>query len=201
MPALDDIPYAIHNGIFSGVDMTCYICGEESIKRHGRTNMCAKHNRFKQMQKTAKADKKYVPSFNELELHVPTNMKCPLCNVRMHWIDDENRSSGAILQHYRDGSVGITCASCNTKHGNMVGDSYKDLPSDHKLCNACKTIKPLSEFSKRREKSGVYPVSKCKACAHAAHVAWRSANPDRYKALNKKHNDKRKEKHDECASI
>ena len=111
--------------------MKCYVCGSDAIKRHGRNNMCEKHHRFKQMQKTAKGDKKYVPSFFELEKLVPDNMICQDCGIEMHWIDDDKRPSGAVLQHYRDGTLGIVCCSCNTKHGIMVGDSYRDVPAGH----------------------------------------------------------------------
>ncbi len=174
--------------------MKCFVCGDQSIKRHGRSNMCEKHNRFIQMQRTAKADGKYTPSLFELESLTPKDMKCPDCGVEMHWIDDENRSSGAILQHYRDGSLAIVCHSCNVKHGHMPGDMYRETPEGHKLCVSCKSIKPLNEFSLRRDGKKPYPLSKCKSCAREAYLKWKQQNPEKYKALNKKHNDKRKEK-------
>lgn len=174
--------------------MKCYICGNFSINRHGRSNRCEKHHRFIQMQKTAKADGKYVPSIYEIEDLVPKDMKCNDCNCLMHWVDDENRSSGAVLQHYRDGSLGIVCLSCNTKHGFMPGDSYKEVPNGSKLCRHCKTIKPLSMFSLRKDGKVPYPVTKCKSCSHDALVKWRKKNPEKYKLINKKHNDLRKEK-------
>ena len=172
--------------------MKCYVCGIDAIKRLGRSNLCAQHRRFAQMQKTSKSDGKYVPSFFELQNLVPGNMKCQDCGDQMHWIDDENRSKGAVLQHYRNGTLGIVCLSCNTKHGLMPGDSYRDVPQGHKLCRCCKTIKPLSMFSLRKDGNVHYPVSKCKPCSLAAQKNWRLKNPDKYKALNKKHNEKRK---------
>jgi hypothetical protein len=174
--------------------MKCYICGEDAIKRNGRSNMCAKHGRFMQMQHTAKSDKKYVPSLYEIEKLVPVDMKCQDCSVEMHWIDNDNRSHGAILQHYRDGTLGITCLSCNTKHGLMPGDSYKEVPNGHKLCRSCKTIKPLNMFNIRRDSKVIYPMSKCKECSHKAVILWRLKNPEKYKETNKKHNDLRKVK-------
>lgn len=176
--------------------MKCYICGDSAIKRHGRANRCEKHHRFIQMQKTAKQDGKYVPSIYEIEKLVPSNMRCADCGCLMHWIDDENRSAGAVLQHYRDDTLGIVCFSCNTKHGQMPGDSYKDVPLGSKLCRTCKTIKPLSMFDKRYDGKKPYPVSKCKSCRHEALVNWRSKNPERYKLINKKHNDLRRVKND-----
>jgi hypothetical protein len=173
--------------------MKCYVCGDEAIKRNGRANLCAQHRRFIQMQKAAKSDGKYVPSLLELERLVPKDMKCQDCGTQMHWIDDDNRAKGAVLQHYRNGTLGLVCMSCNTKHGLMPGDSYRDIPEGHKLCRCCKTIKPLSMFSLRKEGKVHYPVSKCKPCSLAAQKEWRARNPDKYKALNKKHNDKRKE--------
>lgn len=169
--------------------MKCYVCGDEAIKRHGRTNLCMKHRRFVQMQKTAKQDGKYVPSLFELEALVPVDMRCQDCGIEMNWIDGSNRPSNAVLQHYRDGSLGITCMSCNTKHGNMPGDSYRDVPAGHKLCRACKTIKPLGDFGKRSAKEGDYPKSRCKSCERSAYKLWKSNNPEKYKANTKKHND------------
>ena len=172
--------------------MHCYICGDSAVKHSGRTNLCAKHRRFIQMQKVAKTDKKYVPSLYELEKITPKNMKCESCGNLMHWINNENRSAGAVLQHYRNNTLGIVCLSCNTKHGLMPGDSYNEIPSGHKLCRTCKTIKPLSMFNPRRDGKVEYPMPKCKACNLQAHREWRKNNPEKYKASNKKHNDLRK---------
>jgi hypothetical protein len=172
--------------------MNCYVCGQTAIKRHNRSNLCEKHHRFLGMQRVAKMDKKYVPSLYELENHVPKDMICKDCGTTMHWIDNDNRHAGAVLQHYRDGTLGIVCLSCNTKHGHMAGDSYRDLPKDHKLCSACKTIKPFSMFSLRKDGKRPYPMSKCKECNLAAHKKWREANPEKYKQLTKRHNDKKR---------
>jgi hypothetical protein len=174
--------------------MKCYICGNDAIKRHNRSNMCEKHYRFWQMQRTAKSDKKYVPSIYEIENLVPKDMICQDCGKKMHWIDNDNRPHGAILQHYRDGTLGIVCLSCNTKHGLMVGDSYREIPIDHKLCNQCKNIKPLSDFGNRGKKEKHYPKSFCKKCELEKLRLWRKNNMEKYIALNKKHNDLRKEK-------
>ena len=119
----------------------------------------------------------------------------------MHWIDNKNRKFGAILQHYRDGTLAITCMSCNTKHGLMPGDSYRDVPVGHKLCRFCKTIKLLSMFNVRRDGKVEYPMSKCKPCNLNAHREWRLKNPEKYKASNKKHNDLRKAKSNAIPSI
>lgn len=174
--------------------MKCYVCGLDAVKRHNRANMCEKHHRFNQMQRTAKADGKVVPSIFELESLVPDGMLCQDCGVEMHWIDNSNRFSGAVLQHYRDGSLGIVCHSCNVKHGLMPGDMYREVPANHKLCTSCRVIKPLFDFGVRKDSKKIYPLSKCKECMKSAHKVWRQKNPDKYQALNKKHNDKRKEK-------
>jgi hypothetical protein len=174
--------------------MQCFICGLSAVKRHNRANMCEKHHRFLQMQKTAKADGKVVPSIFELESLVPNGMLCQDCGVEMHWIDDKNRCSGAVLQHYRDETLGIVCHSCNVKHGFMPGDMYRDVSDNHKLCTSCRVIKPISSFGIRKDSKKIYPLSKCKVCMKLSYQAWRQNNPEKYKALNKKHNDKRKEK-------
>lgn len=173
--------------------MKCHICGDEAIKRHGYSKFCAKHRRFVQMQKTAKQDGKYVPSIYEIEKITPPDMICQDCGVLMNWIDGPNRPSNAVLQHYRDGSLGITCMSCNTKHGMMPGDSYRDFPEGHKLCTACKTIKPLALFSLRKDGKKPYPKSNCKQCDLAAHKEWRKNNPEKYKEATKRGNQAKRE--------
>ena len=173
--------------------MKCYVCGDDAIKRFNINNLCAKHQRFIQMRRTARTDKKYVPSIYEIEKLVPKNMICQDCGIQMHWIDNENRSSGAVLQHYRNGTLGIVCMSCNSKHGVLPGDMYKEIPKDHKLCSSCKTIKPLLMFSVRRDGKKPYPLSKCKSCSLKAHKDWREKNPQKYQEANKRNNDKRKE--------
>jgi hypothetical protein len=171
--------------------MKCYICGDKTIILHGRKNVCEKHKRFLQMQHTAKRDKKYVPSIYEIEKMVPKDMICQDCGCTMHWIDNDNRRHGAVLQHYRNGSLAITCMACNTKHGLMIGDSYRDVPSGHKMCTSCKTIKPLDMFYVRRDSKVEYPMSKCKVCNLESHQSWRRNNPEKYKASNKKFNQRR----------
>ena len=172
--------------------MKCYICGDKTIILHGRKNVCSKHKRFLQMQHTAKADKKYVPSIYEIEKMVPKDMICQDCGCTMHWIDNDNRRHGAVLQHYRKGTLGIVCMSCNTKHGLMPGDSYRDVPKDHKMCITCRTIKPLDMFYKRKDSGNLYPMSKCKICNHEHYKSWREKNPEKYQSLNKKHNNLKK---------
>lgn len=169
--------------------MKCYVCGFDAIKRHGRSNMCEKHHRFKQMQTAAKLDGKYIPSIFELEKIEPKDMICQDCGIKMHWIDNDKRASGAVLQHYRDGTVAMVCMSCNTKHGQMPGDSYRKLPDGHKLCNSCKTIKPLSSFAIRNDGKKAYPLSKCRQCSLDAHKKWRKKNPEKYKETTKRNND------------
>ena len=180
--------------------MKCYICGNITFKRNGRSNLCETHHRFIQMQKTAKQDGKYIPSIYEIENLAPKNMNCADCGCLMHWIDNDNRAFGAVLQHYRNGTLGIVCLSCNTKHGHMPGDSYRNVPVGEKLCRTCKTIKPLSMFSLRKDGKKPYPLTKCKICAHEVHKRWRKNNPEKYKIITKKHNDLRKVKNDKTIS-
>jgi hypothetical protein len=173
--------------------MKCYVCGDEAIKRNGRANLCAQHRRFIQMQKAAKSDKKYIPSLFELEKLVPIDMKCQDCGDQMHWIDNNNRSKGAVLQHYRDGTLGIVCMSCNSKHGLLPGDMYRDIPKYHKLCISCRSIKPLSMFSMRNDAKKQYPMSKCRPCNLKAQQEWRLKNPEKYKQTTKRNNEKKKQ--------
>jgi len=172
--------------------MKCYICGDDATPRYHRKNMCSKHQRFMQMQSVAKNDGKYCPSIYEIEKLVPKDMVCGDCGDAMNWISADNRSKGAVLQHYRDGTLGIVCLSCNTKHGLMPGDSYCEIPNDHKLCKGCKAVKPRSMFGLRKDSGVPYPKTKCKACNLDDQRKWRLKNPEKYKELNKKHNEAKK---------
>ena len=178
--------------------MQCYLCGEDSIRRNGKTKMCEKHFRFHQMRNCAKWFKKYVPTIFKLEelsqVYPVSIMLCPDCGCNMHWIDDNNRSSGIVLQHYKDGTINLICNSCNIKHGNMIGDSYREIKTGEKFCSSCLTVKPLNLFSKRKEKGKTYPVSKCKQCSHKACIVWKEKNPERYRLSYEKNNALRKEK-------
>ena len=96
------------------------------------------------------------------------------------------RERTASLQHYRDGSMAIVCASCNTRHAFMPGDTYRDMPKDHKWCPRCETAKPFLDYATDNGRSGPMKLkSWCKQCSSAAHTQWQRNNREHYNAMQR----------------
>ena len=132
----------------------CSVCALPSTIKQGNQSLCDRHYRFGQMRSGAKRHGKLVPTRNELEAMRGADLICPDCKTKMNWRSKDGTQSVASLQHYRDGSMAIVCRSCNTRHAFMLGDSYREMPKDHKQCPCCKTIKPLTEFTLDSSRSG-----------------------------------------------
>jgi len=165
----------------------CSRCDLDSVIRQGNQWLCAKHYRFGQMKVLAKRMGKKVPEHCDLELIAPKDMKCGDCGVLMNWRAADGQSTVASLQHYRDGTLGIVCRSCNTRHAFMDGDSYREMPKDHKKCPGCNEIKPLTEFFKDNSRSGPMKVtSKCKICNGLDHKKWCQSNREKYNEYQRK---------------
>jgi len=63
-------------------------------------------------------------------------------------------------------------------------------PPAEKRCSTCGEVKPLSEFYRNRgHKDGLSYV--CKPCSNIASAAWRAANPQRAKELERRHTPKK----------
>ena len=168
----------VNNG---GSAFPCSVCGMKSVIKQGNQHLCAKHYRFGQMRVHAKRHGKTVPSREEMESITPHDMACPDCSRTMNWRSSEGRATGASLQHYRDGTHAIVCRSCNTRHAFMQGDSYRDIPKDHKQCPQCRQIKPHAEFSTDNGRSGLIKLkSWCKQCSSASHTEWQRKNREHY---------------------
>jgi hypothetical protein len=171
----------------------CSRCGDPSVRKQGHQHLCAKHYRFGQMRSRAKRDGKLVPSHEQLNLMAGSDLNCPDCTRRMNWLQSEGASTVASLQHYRDGTLAIVCLSCNTRHASMDGDSYRDMPKDHKRCGNCREIKPAAEFTKDLGRSGeLRRKSTCKACSGQAVNQWKGSNRDRYNEYQRQYRAKRK---------
>jgi hypothetical protein len=137
--------------------------------------------RFQQMRQTARRYGKAVPSYKELEQMPGINMLCPDCGIDMKWTRAECTRSVVTLQHYRDGTMALVCFSCNSRHRDMPGDLYRDMPKDSKLCAGCQQIKKLDDF--HNDFSGDKYLNKgtyCKTCATQRTYAWNAANRDKY---------------------
>jgi hypothetical protein len=130
----------------------CYRCMSPAARRVGTSWMCTMHWRFFQMRTQAKRTGQLAPTLEQLEA-MPTDV-CPDCGKRMNWLTKEGSASVATLQHYRDGTFGIVCKTCNTRHAFMPGDSYRAMPKDLKWCRRCEQAKPLADF----------PGTYCRSC-------------------------------------
>ena len=173
--------------------MKCSRCDLNATIKQGNQHLCDKHYRFGQMRSKAKKSCKEVPSHTRLNEMVSDHMLCPDCGVKMNWRAKDGRSTVASLQHYRDGSLSIVCLSCNSRHASMEGDSYRDMPKDHKRCPSCKTIKHESEFSADNGRTGrIKRKSICKLCSNEKVKQWRGIKRDEYNAYQRAYREKRK---------
>lgn len=171
----------------NGGPALCSVCGEVATMKQGHQSLCDKHYRFGQMRVHAKRHGKSVPSRDELEAITPKDLVCPDCSKKMNWRGVDGRSTVASLQHYRDGSYGIVCRSCNTRHAFMHDDTYREMPKDHKQCPQCNLIKPHTEFAADNGRTGPMKLkSWCKSCSSKSHTEWQRNNREHY-------NDKQRE--------
>lgn len=161
----------------------CSRCGDLAVRRQGHQHLCAKHYRFGQMRVLAKRRGKAVPTHQQLEAMVRAGNCCADCSAPMNWLAEKSQTFVATLQHYRDGSFGLVCRSCNTRHAYMPGDTYRDVPKDWKFCPRCAQVKPDSDFCADNGRSGPRKLkSHCRECSHQSHTEWRIKNRDHYNA-------------------
>lgn len=161
----------------------CTQCGEPSQGAYDNWSLCVKHSRYRQMRTAAQSNGKLVPTQKQLVDLTPKDMTCPDCGVEMTWLKRDSPRKVATLQHYRDGTLAIVCMSCNAKHGHSVGDIYREIGPNFKLCRACKNILPVLDFTRKRDKNGPwYYKNLCKKCNreqmrkdHATHRDYRNA--------------------------
>lgn len=176
-----------------GSAFPCSVCADPSTIKQGNQYLCDKHYRFGQMRASARRHGKTVPTRSQLESIAPLDMACKDCGVRMNWRAIVGQSTVASLQHYRDGTYGIVCRSCNTRHAFMSGDTYRDMPSDHKLCPKCMTVKPSNEFVVDNGRSGALcRKSYCRTCSDDLVRRWRENNRERYNEYQRRYRAKRK---------
>lgn len=181
--------------IVDGSQRTCGKsgCHEIAVRKQGHQFLCAKHYRFGQMRSLAKRRGLAVPDHEVLHEISSSDMKCPDCGRQMNWLSVDGMSSVASLQHYRNGSFGIVCRSCNTRHAYMPGDSFRDIPADHKYCPSCKTSKPRDDFYVDNGRSGELKTkSHCKECSDKSIDIWRNSNREKYNESQRNYRAKRK---------
>ena len=173
--------------------MKCSRCECDATIKQGNQHLCDKHYRFGQMRASAKRNGKVVPTHEQLEELVSGGMGCPDCGVQMNWRSKDGMSTVASLQHYRSGRIGIVCLSCNVRHDAMEGDSYCDMPKDHKRCPSCLETKPALEFYMDIGRTGpLKRKSICKQCSNEKTKQWQERNRDEYNAYQRAYRAKRK---------
>lgn len=184
-----------------GPAFPCSKCGEPGLRIQGHQWLCPKHYRFGQMRAKARQDGKMVPAHEQLTALVLPGLLCADCGIAMNWLARDGQTRVVTLQHYRDGSYGLVCRSCNTRHAFMVGDSYRAMNKDCKQCPQCREVKPLTDFSVDNGRTGPMKVkSWCLSCTSIAHTNWQRNNRDDYNAKQRAYRAKRKAEGNPVAS-
>lgn len=158
----------------------CSKCDSPAVRRTWRVNWCAKHYRFSSMRQVAQARKLYAPTFDEMQEMVDSldGMKCPHCERKMNWLLKENAALVITLQHYRNGTIGVLCKSCNSRHAAQPGDEFTEIPLTHKRCHKCSQVLPRTAFGRNRGRTR----SACKTCNVKASSAYFKANSTKVNA-------------------
>lgn len=177
-----------------GLVTPCALCAEPSVRNNGRQRLCAKHYRYRQMRSRARLDGKAVPTMEQLDnLYSWDGLTCRDCKRSMNWLRDDGADTQLTLQHYRSGSMGLVCLSCNARHASMPGDTYCSMPKDHKRCPQCASVKPHADFARDNGRSGPMRLkSWCKSCSSAAHTEWQRGNREHYNLTQREGRARRK---------
>jgi len=130
----------------------CSKCGDPGFRFRGERWLCSIHNRMDTMRTAARSAGKYVPTEDELTTLfrdlTARGMKCETCGVVMPLHGD--RRATVSLQHDRSGRLRLICMTCNSRHDDLPGDSFYDLPPDSWRCSRCEQVLPLARFYKGR---------------------------------------------------
>ena len=158
----------------------CPRCGDVAVRRTGNQWLCRRHYRFQQMRGNARRRGLLIPTYETLDLLLAglKDRQCPHCARQMNWLAVEGQSTVMTLQHYRDGSLGLICRACNTRHAHMPGDTFVTLPRGMKWCSVCKTQKPLDQFGTDNSGKWLGKRSSCRDC-HNSTRRLDPAGPDR----------------------
>lgn len=171
----------------------CSRCKSPALRKQGNQYLCVKHYRFGSMRSRARKDGKLVPTHEELELMSQQGDSCPDCHRKMNWLAKDGAATVVTLQHYRDGTMSLVCLSCNTRHASMPGDTYRDMPNDHKRCPSCDQAKPSTEFTTDNSRSGeLRRKSSCRECSDKKVNAWKESNRERYNEYQRQYRAQRK---------
>jgi hypothetical protein len=177
----------------SGPAFPCARCDLMAVRRSGNQMLCAMHYRFGSMRATAGRDGKTVPSHQQLAAMVMPSNACHDCGVHMPWLASEGACTVATLQHYRDGTFGLVCRSCNSRHAAMPGDTYRQIDKGDKFCPSCRAVKPSAEFYSDASRTGALRrKSHCTSCSAQSIQTWRESNREKYNEYQRAYRAKRK---------
>lgn len=173
----------------------CTYCNLDWVIKQGNMHLCVMHYRICQMRASASRNNKFVPTREQIEQLVRDPFDCIDCFRTMNWRGvDGGKDTVASLQHYRDGSLGIVCRSCNTRHAFMPDDSYRQIDTSFKYCPTCKKVKPRSDYGIDNNRSGVIKTkSYCNSCEAKRLEKYRKENKDVYNAYQRAWRAKRKD--------
>ena len=149
-------------------------CRVQQFRRLGNAKYCPRHYRFATMRTCAKRHGKTVPTWDELESLVPTNLTCQPCGRPMNWLARDGGSTVITLQHDRSGAYRLMCRACNTRHAAHPGDEFYAIPPDMRRCPGCLHVKPLSAFAMDVSR-WLGRTTYCRGCARGRHQAWRTS--------------------------
>lgn len=154
-----------------GAAASCAWCERPRHIKQGRIWLCEVHYRISSMRTRAKRDGKSVPSKEGIEALIPSPFVCAGCDRSMVWLRQHGASQQATLQHDRSGALRIICLACNTRHAQHPGDSYYEIPTDHKRCPDCEKVLPRSAFAMDRSRP-IGLKAYCRPCSAARFKHW-----------------------------
>jgi hypothetical protein len=163
-------------------DKKCSRCGDQAFFSHNGHYRCLMHYRFENMISRAKIDCKAVPSIEALEemaaLLVP--FICRHCGEKMVWRRSESPARVVTLQHYNDGTMGLICMSCNSRHGAVGDDVFSKMIPSTKRCVGCGEVMSLESFVKCKTRFG----GRGYRCYKCNRDLW-AKDKDKYNALRR----------------
>lgn len=172
----------------------CRYCKVPTTHKRWNSWMCLMHSRFSQMRSDARKEGNLIPTMDQLHnFHAGLkDMKCPHCQVKMNWLKKDGTRTVITLQHYRNGSMGFLCFSCNSRHSKGNGDDFMDIPITHKRCSCCRYVLPMNAFG---TETGLYQNKshRCRPCRrNKLNERRRGSGREQYNAYMRAYKAKRK---------
>ncbi len=134
-----------------------------------------KYKRFYHMIYDSRKRGKVTPTLEQLEVMLAKliDMKCPHCNITMVWTMKDSAKSVITIQHYKNGEMGLICATCNKRLA--FEDDALAIPEGYKRCSKCKQTLGKDNFT-RDSRSRDGKLSVCKKCRYEQYNNWAMIN-------------------------